>query len=272
MMSHLAPLTADVCIAVAPELEQRASRLLARLRANSATYADFSSTMNARLMAGEPASQVLRLTVSEHPLTELVRVQRPDFMPYNRSAIQDELYAAQASYSARCATLASMRQESVAVGESLEARLCGIAASIGVARQFRSSGVMAWGSPDTGNVVFPPQQFIASQLEVLEDLRQGWRQEHPLLGAILSMVLLKRIHPFPDSNGRSIRGFFSVELSELLGVFVYVPWTLAASLNPICWHLRMREAQSRLQFDGYVSHALQIIEGILSSATTAELQ
>ncbi|MFG6489758.1 hypothetical protein ACG04R_23985 [Roseateles sp. BYS78W] len=256
MMTQLEPITESTVIDVAQDLEAWAASLLQRLRTTPDAFSIFNHLLIEKLQGGTPISALIECHVPEHPLTELVRAQRPSFSPHLRSDITLELEASRLAFSA---PRLELRQQ-----------LCFIAASIGVTSEIRAAGVMAIGSPDTGNVIFPAQAHIGPQMAVLEKWRSEWRERNPLLGIIISMILLQRIHLFKDSNGRTTRSFFSLEFSELIGRFSYIPWTLAASINPICWHLRLREAQGRGKWNGIVLHALTVIESMLTAATTAE--
>lgn len=208
--------------------------------------------MNARMLAGESFSSLAGIAVEEHRLTPLVRAQMPHFLPHYRKDPSQELAAAQTVFSDKKA--------------DLRTSLLRIAESVGVAQRFRTCDVMAHGAHDTSHVIFPDASQIHSQLDFLEKRRARWSTENPLLGELISMVLLLRIHPFPDGNGRTSRCFFSVQLSRLVGRFVYVPWTLAASAHPVCWHLRLREAQARNSWDGILTHALSIIDAMRRTA------
>lgn len=253
MMTRLEPFTDSTVIDVSPDLTTQATILLKRLRKAAHAFSAFNHLLIRQLQEGTPIQALIDCKIPEHSLTELVRAQRPTFSPYQRANITSELEASRLAFSAP-------RLE-------LKQQLCFIASSIGVASDLRATGVMAIGSPDTGNVIFPAQTHIEPQMAELERRRENWRNHNPLLGIIISMVLLQRIHPFKDSNGRTTRSFFSFEFSDLIGVFAYIPWSLAASANPICWHLRLREAQARNEWNGIVLHALAVIESILNAAT-----
>jgi Fic family protein len=121
--------------------------------------------------------------------------------------------------------------------------------------------------------IFPPAERIPVALQVIEQFRKEQPLLHPIWNILLSSILLLRLHPFSDGNGRTMRAFVSYELwrSGMLNACI-IPLKKALDANranEIQTRTALSHSRTKLQLAEAYAAALLFDARVISSTIIA---
>lgn len=121
--------------------------------------------------------------------------------------------------------------------------------------------------------IFPAADRIPSALRVIEQFRKEQPLSHPIWNILLSSLLLLRLHPFRDGNGRTMRALVSYELwrSGMLNACILPMKKVldANRANEIRSRTALSDAESKVRLAEAYANALLFDAKVMSATISA---